>query len=61
MHIVKPYKLVAREWHPANTVVSAGGVPDRRQDRPGDRGPCSVETQAQMDARRRRSPPRARG
>ena len=27
MHIVKPYKLVAREWHKANTVIHAGGIP----------------------------------
>ena len=27
MHIVKPYKLVAREWHKANTVIDAGGIP----------------------------------
>ena len=27
MHIVKPYKLVAREWHKSNTIVIAGGMP----------------------------------
>ena len=27
MHIVKQYKMVAREWHKENTVVLAGGVP----------------------------------
>src|SRR6266516_3397084 len=27
MHIVKQYKMVAREWHKANSVVDAGGVP----------------------------------
>jgi 3-deoxy-7-phosphoheptulonate synthase len=50
MHIVKPYKLVAREWHPANSVVSAGGVPVGGRTVQVIAGPCSVETQAQMDA-----------
>jgi 3-deoxy-7-phosphoheptulonate synthase len=27
MHIVKPYRLVAREWHRTNTVIEAGGIP----------------------------------
>src|SRR5258708_28959414 len=27
MHIVKPYKLVAREWHKANTIVTADAPP----------------------------------
>src|ERR1044071_7752471 len=27
MHILKPYKLVAREWHKDNTIIAAGGVP----------------------------------
>jgi 3-deoxy-7-phosphoheptulonate synthase len=50
MHIVKPYKLVAREWHPANSVVSAGGVPIGGTTVQVIAGPCSVETPAQMDA-----------
>jgi 3-deoxy-7-phosphoheptulonate synthase len=50
MHIVKPYKLVAREWHPANSVVSAGGVPIGGRTVQVIAGPCSVETQEQMDA-----------
>ena len=37
MHIVKPYKLVAREWHKANTVDRRRRHPDRRQDGAGDR------------------------
>ena len=26
LHIVKPYKLVAREWHKASTVVRVRGI-----------------------------------
>jgi 3-deoxy-7-phosphoheptulonate synthase len=50
MHIVKPYKLVAREWHKANTVVAAGGVPIGGDTLQVIAGPCSVETEAQMMA-----------
>jgi 3-deoxy-7-phosphoheptulonate synthase len=46
--ILAPYKLVAREMHPADTVVSLGGVAIG-----GDRlvviaGPCSVESLDQL-------------
>lgn len=46
--ILAPYKLVAREMHPADTIVKLGGV-----DIGGDRvvviaGPCSVEGLDQM-------------
>jgi 3-deoxy-7-phosphoheptulonate synthase len=50
MHIVKPYKLVAREWHKANTVVAAGGVAIGGQTVQVIAGPCSVETADQMNA-----------
>ena len=50
MHIVKPYKLVAREWHKANTVIDAGGVPIGGKTVQVIAGPCSVETDAQMHA-----------
>ncbi len=50
MHIVKPYKLVAREWHKANTVVAAGGVPIGGNTVQVIAGPCSVETAPQMSA-----------
>ncbi len=50
MHIVKPYKLVAREWHKANTLVAAGGVPIGGSTVQVIAGPCSVETEAQMNA-----------
>ena len=48
MHIVKPYKLVAREWHKANTVINAGGIPIGGKTVQVIAGPCSVETDAQM-------------
>ncbi len=46
--ILAPYKLVAREMHPADTVVSLGGV-----DIGGERiavvaGPCAVESHDQL-------------
>jgi 3-deoxy-7-phosphoheptulonate synthase len=50
MHILKPYKLVAREWHKASTVVDVGGVPIGAAAVQVIAGPCSVETQAQMNA-----------
>ncbi len=50
MHIVKPYKLVAREWHKANTVIQAGGIPFGGKTVQVIAGPCSVETNDQMHA-----------
>jgi 3-deoxy-7-phosphoheptulonate synthase len=50
MHILKPYKLVAREWHKASTVIDVGGVPIGANAVQVIAGPCSVETQPQMDA-----------
>ncbi len=50
MHIVKPYKVVAREWHKANTVIDVRGVPLGGAAVQMIAGPCSVETEAQMTA-----------
>jgi 3-deoxy-7-phosphoheptulonate synthase len=50
MHIVKQYKIVAREWHKANTVVDAGGVAIGGNMVQVIAGPCSVETGPQMEA-----------
>jgi 3-deoxy-7-phosphoheptulonate synthase len=50
MHILKPYKLVAREWHKASTIVDVGGVAIGGSAVQVIAGPCSVETQPQMDA-----------
>ena len=50
MHIVKQYKIVAREWHKANTVIDVAGVPIGGATVQVIGGPCSVETSSQMDA-----------
>src|SRR6266567_155117 len=50
MHIVKPYKLVAREWHKANSVIDVRGIPIGGANVQMIAGPCSVETEAQMAA-----------
>jgi len=50
VHVVKPYRLVAREGHPADTVVRMGGVPVGGAAVQVIAGPCSVETAPQMRA-----------
>ena len=50
MHIVKPYKLVAREWHRASTVVRVRNIPIGGDAVQMIGGPCSVETESQMRA-----------
>jgi len=50
MHIVKPYKLVAREWHKASTIVRVRGMPIGGNAVQMIAGPCSVETEPQMRA-----------
>ena len=50
LHIVKPYKLVAREWHKASTVVDVRGIPIGGAAVQMIAGPCSVETAPQMRA-----------
>lgn len=49
MHIVKQYKIVSRESHPANTVIDIGGIQLGGKQIQIIAGPCSVETQQQMD------------
>jgi 3-deoxy-7-phosphoheptulonate synthase len=49
MHILKPYKIVAREWHPADTVIDVQGIAIGGRQVQVIGGPCSVETQPQMD------------
>jgi len=49
MHIVKPYKIVAREWHKDNTVIDIKGVPLGGKQIQIIAGPCSVETVEQME------------
>src|SRR5690242_8107691 len=50
LHIVKPYKLVAREWHKASTVVRVRGTAIGGNAVQMIAGPCSVETEPQMRA-----------
>jgi 3-deoxy-7-phosphoheptulonate synthase len=50
MHIVKQYKIVAREWHRANTVIDVAGVAIGGPTVQVVAGPCSVETPSQMAA-----------
>ncbi len=49
MHIVKQYKIVSRESHPQNTVIDIGGIQLGSKQIQIIAGPCSVETQQQMD------------
>lgn len=49
MHIVKPYKIVAREWHKENTVIDIKGIPLGGNQIQIIGGPCSVETPEQME------------
>jgi len=50
LHILKPYKLVAREWHKASTVIDVRGARIGGSDVQMIAGPCSVETPEQMSA-----------
>ncbi len=49
MHIVKPYKIVGREWHKQNTVIDIKGIPLGGNQVQIIAGPCSVETDDQME------------
>lgn len=48
MHIVKPYKIVGREWHKADSVIDIKGIPLGGNQIQIIAGPCSVETDEQM-------------
>ena len=48
LRIVKPYKIVAREWHPEDTVIDINGHPIGGKNIQVISGPCSVETPDQM-------------
>ena len=50
MHILKQYKMVAREWHEENTVIDIDGVQIGGNTVQVIAGPCSVETAPQMAA-----------
>jgi 3-deoxy-7-phosphoheptulonate synthase len=49
MHIAKQYKIVSRESHKADTVIDIKGIPLGGNQIQIIAGPCSVETQEQMD------------
>jgi 3-deoxy-7-phosphoheptulonate synthase len=50
IRVMKPYKIVARSYHKADTVIDVGGVKIGGNTVQVIAGPCSVETQAQMEA-----------
>ena len=49
LHIVKPYKIVAREWHKEDTVIDIQGNLMGGKQIQIISGPCSVETPEQME------------
>ncbi len=48
MPILKPYKLVGREFHPENTVINVNGVKIGGEEIVIMAGPCAVESEEQM-------------
>ena len=50
IRILKPYKIVAREWHEQDSIIHVGGVPIGGNTVQVISGPCSVETPEQMAA-----------
>ncbi len=49
MHIVKQYKIVSRESHKQDSIIDVRGIPVGGKQIQVIGGPCSVETQEQMD------------
>ncbi len=49
IRVMKPYKIVARSYHSADTVIDIKGVKLGGKQIQVIGGPCSVETQPQMD------------
>jgi len=49
IRVVKPYKIVARESHEADTIINIKGITIGGKTIQVIGGPCSVETQSQMD------------
>jgi 3-deoxy-7-phosphoheptulonate synthase len=49
IRVMKPYKIVARSYHSADTVIDIKGVKLGGKQIQVIGGPCSVETQVQMD------------
>ncbi|MEN8169632.1 MAG: 3-deoxy-7-phosphoheptulonate synthase [Pseudomonadota bacterium] len=49
IRVMKPYKIVARSFHKEDTVIDINGIKLGGNQIQVIAGPCSVETQAQMD------------
>jgi len=49
MHVVKQYKIVSRESHKHDSIINVGNIPIGGNQVQVIGGPCSVETQEQMD------------
>jgi 3-deoxy-7-phosphoheptulonate synthase len=49
LRVLKPYRIVAREWHAQDSVIEVRGIPIGGKTVQVIAGPCSVETQEQMD------------
>ena len=49
MHVTKQYKIVSRESHKADSIIDIGGIQLGGNQIQVIAGPCSVETQEQMD------------
>ncbi|MFZ5592813.1 MAG: 3-deoxy-7-phosphoheptulonate synthase [Pseudomonadota bacterium] len=50
IRVMKPYKIVSRESHPEDSVIDIRGVKLGGKQIQIISGPCSVETQSQMDS-----------
>ncbi|MFA7095991.1 MAG: 3-deoxy-7-phosphoheptulonate synthase [Gammaproteobacteria bacterium] len=50
LRVMRPYKIVSREGHETNTVIDVKGIKIGGKTIQVIAGPCSVETQSQMDA-----------
>ena len=48
--ITSPYKFASRTWHDADTVVDVDGVPVGGPEVVVMAGPCSVESEAQIES-----------
>lgn len=49
VHITKPYKLASRDFHPDDTIVHIGKSSFGGSDFPIIAGPCSIESEEQME------------
>lgn len=50
LRVAQPYKLVSRESHPESTIVEVNGVKIGSKELALIAGPCSVESEEQMEA-----------